>query len=464
MYYSGVIIRHAKKAVKKRTIFKSTCIYHQNNTERMKPVQAPEASISLFPILLVNFIGTMGFSIVLPFLIVIVLGLGGNSITYGALGACYSFFQLIGAPVLGKWSDHVGRRKILLLSSAGTLVAWLIFLLGLHLPNIPFHIMPGNPYVLSIPLVLIFVGRSVDGLTGGNISVANAYLADISTKANRKAHFGKMSASANMGLIVGPLLAGLLGNTALGSQLPVMAAALISLISCIVIYYGLHDVQPKPVVSAADTQGLLNPDHKDCFASKPAPALGFRDILRMPYVTYFLVLYFLIFLAFNFYYVAFPVHAAGVLHWSVLQLGIYYAVMSGLLVLIQGPVLSWLAKRCSGAMLVICGSVLLAAGFFLFRYSSDVLIYTGVVFFAAGNGIMWPSFIALLSNTGDANTQGAIQGIASSAGSLASIIGLLTGALLYHTLGANTFLLACGFMLLIGLVSVRLIKAEQQLQ
>ena len=85
----------------------------------------------LFPILLVNFIGMLGFSIVLPFLVVIVLKLGGNAIVYGLLGATYSFFQLIGAPILGAWSDRYGRRKILLVSEGGTFLAWIIFLMGL---------------------------------------------------------------------------------------------------------------------------------------------------------------------------------------------------------------------------------------------------------------------------------------------------------------------------------------------
>src|ERR1700712_470663 len=88
---------------------------------------------SLLPILMVNFIGAMGFSIVLPFMVIIVLKLGGNALVYGLLGATYSFFQLIGAPVLGSWSDRIGRRKILLVSEAGTFLGWLIFLAGLLL-------------------------------------------------------------------------------------------------------------------------------------------------------------------------------------------------------------------------------------------------------------------------------------------------------------------------------------------
>jgi len=76
----------------------------------------------LYPILLVNFIGTLGFSIVLPFLVFLVRNFGGNAIIYGVLGATYSTFQLIGTPLLGKWSDVYGRKKVLLLSNAEILV------------------------------------------------------------------------------------------------------------------------------------------------------------------------------------------------------------------------------------------------------------------------------------------------------------------------------------------------------
>jgi DHA1 family tetracycline resistance protein-like MFS transporter len=424
------------------------------------------ANVLLFPILLVNFIGTLGFSIVLPFLVVIVLRLGGNEVVYGLLGAAYSFFQLIGAPVLGAWSDRYGRRKILLLSEAGTFLAWIIFLAGLILPDmhirLPFH----PDLLISVPLLLIFIARATDGITGGNISVANAYLADISSRADRKQNFGKMSSASNMGLIFGPLLAGLLGATAWGSILPVIATALVSLAAIFVIFFRLKDVNTRQLdepVLAADAGKLISQQHKECYKVKGDKSKGILKTLSLPYVSFFMVLYFLIYLAFNFFYVSFPVYVAGKLHWTVLQLGIFFAVLSGLLVLVQGPVLAFCAKKFSGAKLVIAGSLLLCAGFLFFRYDSNESIYTGVVFFALGNGLMWPSFIGLLSAIGDEHNQGVIQGFASSAGSLASIIGLITGALLYHSLGAGTFLLTSILMFVIAMVSFRLIRIEKEL-
>jgi MFS family permease len=184
----------------------------------------------IIPILAVNFIGTLGYSIVMPFLIFLVTRLGGNAVIFGVIGATYSAFQLIGAPLLGKYSDIYGRKPILLLSQVGTLLAWLLFLVALMVPNVSLAEIDSawlGEFTLTLPLLILFLGRALDGITGGNISVANAYLVDISSEDNRKSNFGKMAASSNLGFIAGPVLAGLLGATALGEILPTLAATLI---------------------------------------------------------------------------------------------------------------------------------------------------------------------------------------------------------------------------------------------
>ncbi len=165
------------------------------------------------PILAVHFFGTLGFSLAIPFLVFIVVDLGGATWTYGLLGATYSTFQLVGAPVLGRWSDRMGRRPVLVASQVGTLAAWLLFLVALSLPVQGIFKIAGA--TLTLPLLLVFVARALDGATGGNISVANAYVADLTrnTPQLRQVAFGRMGMAASVGFVIGPASAGLLGGT-----------------------------------------------------------------------------------------------------------------------------------------------------------------------------------------------------------------------------------------------------------
>ena len=162
----------------------------------------------LLPLLLVNFIGTIGFSLVLPFLVFLVTDWGGNAFVYGLAGATYSSFQLVGAPILGRWSDRYGRRNILLLSQAGTLVSWLVFLVAFALPRVEllrFDSAASGGFVVTLPLLVLFGARALDGLTGGNVSVANAYVADLTSEDERGESYGRMAVSSNLGFVLGRL-------------------------------------------------------------------------------------------------------------------------------------------------------------------------------------------------------------------------------------------------------------------
>ncbi|HYY49956.1 MAG TPA: MFS transporter [Nitrososphaeraceae archaeon] len=289
---------------------------------------------SLFPILLVNFVGTLGFSIVLPFLVFVVMKFGGNAIVYGLLAATYPAFQLIGSPILGKWSDTYGRKKILLLSNVGTSIGWLLFLFALFLPSNSFniHIVFLGTFVVIIPLLMLFLARAIDGVTGGNISIANAYLADLSSDSTRSKNFGKMAISSNLGFILGPALAGILGGTTYGAILPVLAALILSLVTIIVIVLLLKESKPRLVEEMlVPEQGTIrkafSQECRECYSDTSTKKPKLRDIFKLKHISFLLALYFLIFLGFNVYYAAFPTHATKDLKWSVTQLGIFYAIL-----------------------------------------------------------------------------------------------------------------------------------------
>ena len=431
--------------------------------------------VSIFPLLLSNFIGTMGFSIVLPFLVFLVIDFGGNSLVYGILAAIYPAFQLIGAPLLGRWSDTIGRKKVLLISNGGTFVGWVVFLIALFVPVWNIYSVNSiilGTFVITLPLIILFLARALDGITGGNISVANAYLADISTDKSRSKNFGKMAISSNLGFIVGPALAGILGSTVYKEILPVLAAVFISLISLIVIAFMLKE--SKVTTTATTTTASLveisekesirkvfSCEPKECYKIPNPKNLSFLDVFRLKDISFLLVLYFFIFLGFNIYYTSFPIHAVSGLKWTVTEMGIFYSVLSGVMILVQGPVLRKALQKFSEEKLVVIGSLILGVNFALFMFNSTVLVYVALVLFALGNGLMWPSFMSILSKRAGTVHQGVIQGVGSSMGSLASIIGLILGGLLYNLIGPTTFLISAAVIFMVFVMSFKLLKVKK---
>jgi MFS family permease len=383
---------------------------------------------------------------------------------FGIVGATYPTFQLIGAPLLGKWSDLYGRKRILLLSQLGTLFSWAIFSAALFLPVISLFRVDSSllgKFTLTLPLIVVFVARALDGVTGGNVSVANAYLADITDEEDRSRNFGKMSISSNLGFILGPILAGALGATMLGEKLPVFGAFTISAVAVIIIIRYLPETKLCVLTKSPEEVNIrkvFGQEHRECYEIAGKTPMRARDVLRLNGIFYFIVLYFFIFLGFNIFYTAFPINAVKGLRWTIPQLSLFFTLLGGLMILVQGPVLNLLSRKCSDSFLIIVGGIVLSGNFILMTSKYLLLIYTAAALFAIGNGLMWPSFLSLLSTIAGKNYQGTVQGVANSAGSLASIIGLIVGGILYENYGSYTFLFSSGFIFIVFVLSFRLKK------
>ncbi len=419
--------------------------------------------LPIFPVLLVNFIGMLGYSLILPFLVFLVQDFGGNEFIYGLMGSVYPAFQLVGAPLLGRWSDQIGRRRVLMVSQAGTFLAWVLFIIALLSPRLELFSLDSSltgSFMVTLPLVLLFLARAFDGITGGNVSVANAYLSDISNDSNRKANFGKMASSSSLGFIVGPALAGLLVATPLGELLPVTMAAVLSLTAIVVIWQLLPESRTGLVpakLRAGDLRKLFQFEQKECYQMDNCPDdTSLWAILKLPNIPLLFLVYFCTFLGFSFFYAGFPVFASTYLEWSPTQLGVFFTFSSLIMVVVQGPVLSYLSARTADANLVLVGSLLICLNFLVLTIGTTSAVYAAVVLLSVGNGLMWPSFLSILSQAGVPWMQGAIQGYANSTGSLASIFGLILGGFLFNLVGATVFLGAAAMMFCIFLLAFRL--------
>jgi len=158
-------------------------------------------------IFLIVFVDLLGFSLILPLLPYYAATFGADAFVTGLLVASYAVAQLIGAPLLGRWSDRAGRRPVLLISIFGTFIGFL--LLG-----------------FAGALWMLFLSRVIDGLTGGNLSVAQAYIADVTDEKNRAKGLGMIGAAFGLGFIIGPAVGGAL--SAFGYAVPAFAAAALS--------------------------------------------------------------------------------------------------------------------------------------------------------------------------------------------------------------------------------------------
>ncbi len=183
----------------------------------------------LFSILLVVFIDLLGFSLILPLLPYYAETFNASKFVTGLLIAVYALMQLIGAPILGRLSDRYGRRPILLISVFGTFIGFMLF-------------------GFATTLWMLFAARMLDGLTGGNLSVAQAYISDVTDAKNRAKGLGLIGAAFGIGFIIGPVTGGILSQY--GYNVPAFVAAGLSLINFIVIYAWLPESLTKEKTGA----------------------------------------------------------------------------------------------------------------------------------------------------------------------------------------------------------------------
>src|SRR5947207_1801097 len=351
------------------------------------------------------FIDLLGFGIVIPVLPFYAEGTRFNATprTVGLLFASYSIMQLIFSPILGRLSDKYGRRPFLLISIIGTGIGFLI--LG-----------------FATTLWMLFAGRILDGITGGNISTAQAYIADITTKEERAKGMGLLGAAFGLGFIFGPAIGGILSRW--GIQVPFLFAAAMCFANALLLYFTLPET--------------VTPNHP---VKNLAGARSFRNVLdslKQPRLAFVLVIYFLFIVAFSIMTTSFSLFTMFRFGYDAQHTGYLFAYVGLIAVIIQGGLIGRLVKRFGELPLVIFGAFCFAISLFAVPFVGPaagglaaLLIGGGV--FSMGNSLATPALTSLASKSVGAAEQGVILGVTQSVASLARAVGPFVAAVLINS-------------------------------
>jgi DHA1 family tetracycline resistance protein-like MFS transporter len=380
----------------------------------LRPVTRP-----LLIIFLTIFVNLVGFGIIIPLLPFYAETFGASPAVIGLLFAVFSLCQLAAAPALGDLSDRLGRRPILIFSLAGTVVSFAML-------------------ALAHSITMLFLARIVDGLSGGNISTARAYVADITAPKDRARAYGIIGAAFGLGFIFGPALSGVLARTSLTA--PIWAAAGLTLVATIMAWLWL----PETVHRAR--AGAGNP-----FRYLPA-------LLRRPLVRRVLVIDFIYWFAFSIFQTTFALFAAQRFAFDAAKTGYFFAGFGVLGVIVQGGFIRPTVRRLGDKPTFLLGLSFGIAGLLAAAFAHTVTMFAlAMVPLALGIGFGHPTMSSLVSLVAGGDEQGRVQGAASAVESLGRTVGPVWGNASLPRMGGSipyvsaaaclalTLLLALGF-------------------
>lgn len=392
----------------------------------------------LFSIFVIVFIDLLGFGLILPLLPFYADQYGASPLVVGLLTAIYAAAQLVGAPLLGRLSDRFGRRPLLLISITGTLIGFLLFgvaePLGTSLAgwlNIPLN--------TSILLILFF-SRALDGFTGGNISVAQAYITDVTTEETRARGLGLVGAAFGLGFIVGPALGGFLSRYGLGT--PAFAAAGLSALNLLMIALWLPES-----LSAEERQAAGE--------RKSGSRVSFQALtaaLRRPRVGPLLSISFLYGLAFALFTTIFSLFAQYRLDLNAQQTGYVLAYVGLLIALVQGVGVGLIARRFTERWTIFTTTLIVAVslGFWAFTPNLPALLVI-LAPLALASGVLNTVLRSKLTKVVGQDEVGGILGLSAALESATRVIAPSLGGALLGSLGTWAPGLA-GSLIMVGVV------------
>lgn len=392
----------------------------------------PNAKSPLLPIFLIVLVDILGLTIILPLLPFYAESLGAGPVMVGMLVSVYAFCQLISGPVLGQISDRTGRKPLLLVSQFGTFLGFLL------LAN-------------ATTLAMVFVSRVIDGLTAGNLSLAQAYISDVTAPQNRAKAFGIIGVAFGLGFLVGPAFSGFLSQY--GYSYPIYAAACLSALSIAATHFLLPSQEQLRAAGHlhVEADGVVEP---------PPPAgkrLGVLDwgrythFFKTPELGGILVQFLLFTLSFALFISGFALFAErrfthDGLPFGPKQVGYVFAYSGFLGIILQGGIVGRLVARFGERKVVIMGFAASLIGYCVLAFSTEIpmLLFSSTLG-SIGNSTLRPALTSLVTQQAGRRQQGVVLGLTQSLMSLSQIVApMVAGWLIGHQYLGLWALLAAG--------------------
>lgn len=345
-------------------------------------------------IFLTVFIDLIGFGIVIPILPIYAQHFGANEMVIGLLLGTYSLMQFIFSPILGKISDRVGRRPVLLVSLLAT--------------SVGFAIMGFAPSILWL-----FVGRIIPGISGGNITTAQAYIADITKPEERSHAMGLIGAAFGLGFTLGPAIGGLLSHYSIAA--PFLFASGLALFNAILAFIRLPE--------------SLSAEHRVSPEERAPISQVFKHGWHLPAL---MGSYFFSIAGFAIMTTIFALFTEARFGFNSEKIGEVFAFIGFIGIIVQGGLLRQLLKRQSEKSLAVTGAILLVVGMALLPGVTGLASLMAVAaVIGIGNSLTTPTLNGLASRSAERSWQGRVIGLMQSSGSLARCIGpFIAGELL----------------------------------
>jgi multidrug resistance protein len=380
---------------------------------------APAARLAarspLVIIFLTVFIDLLGFGIIIPLLPFYAQSYGANAFVIGLLGTVFSLMQFVVAPLMGRLSDRIGRRPVIVYGLLASSIAYIAL-------------------ALADSLALIFVARIVGGIAGGNIPTAQAYIADITTPENRAKGMGLVGAAFGLGFVFGPAIGGVL--TRFGAAAPMWCAAALCLLNFVAALF-------------------LLPESRH--GSSTTPALGRLDLLqraqRHPGLVRLLLVYFLVSAAFSGFEATFALFTERRFGFTAETIGYVFAFIGLILATVNGVLVGRVVPRLGERRMVPLALGAIAAGLLLIPIAPSVLALFAVCgTIALGMGFNNPALTSMVSRLSDPAEQGGMLGLAQSLAALGRIAGPAWGGFLFDRLGMTVPYVSAGSIMVLALL------------